>query len=244
MSATKVAMPVDSRGNVISGGMGVPLVAEPTLQSATKWIDIFDLSGAAYRTRTFSGIAIRNPSASTTVEIAIGGAFYATKCIVCGTQEFFVIDDLMFGPAAIDDTSGVYGTHVRAKLGTAQGTAYTATITYTPNPTNGQSFNVNGYIYEFSDDGSLANPSSGNIIVAIAATADLTWTAAVAAINATDQAVTATINVGTNVVTITSNAGGTVADAIVTVDVDTAAVFSAATLGGGSGGVAAVIHIW
>ncbi len=247
MSATDVALPVDAGGNVITGAMGVPIVVNPTLVDATNWLNVFDLSGATYRTRCFTGIAIRNPSAASTVEIAFSdGVAAITRSIICGTQEFFVLDDLFFGPAALDDTKGYKCKYIKARLGTAQGTAYTATITYTAagNTLNGKTFNVNGKIYEFSNDGSLADPSGTNILVAMGATADLSWTAAKDAINANDTDVVASINTGTDVITITSVGGGAVADAIVTADVDTSAVFSAATLGGGSGGVAPVIHIW
>jgi len=47
-------------------------------------------------------------------------------------------------------------------------------------------------------------------------------------------------------VTITSNGGGTDASGYATADgaVPTGAVFSAAVLGGGSGGVVPIFHIW
>lgn len=236
--------PLDANGNVIARAMGVPKVAEPTLVSDTKFVDIFDLSSAAMVNRVFTSIAVRNPSGSSEIEVAFGPSFASTRHIVCGTSQFFVLDSMMFGPSVEDQETGLKTLKVRAKLksGTAQGTAASATIIYTINPTDGHAFEINGTTYEFCEDGSVSDQSF--VKIDIKASADLTWTEAVAIINATEQAVTASINTGTDTVTITSVAGGSAAAAITTADISTGATFSGATLSGQAGGVTPTFHIW
>lgn len=246
MSATKVEQPTDSKGNVVERSMGNPLVVDDkTLHNATEFVDIFDLTADKYRNRAFTGLAIRNLSASTTIEIAMGEEGASTKNVVAGTQEYFILDDLMFGPNITDESEGNKTTKVRARLGTAQGTAHSATIDYSGpiQPADGDTVNIDGKIFEFSSDGSKA--PANDFIVEIGASADDSWTNLVDAINDDpEKRVVASIDTGTDTVTITSLLGGTIGDAIAIADVDTGATFSAATLGGGSGGVTPVFHIW
>lgn len=244
----RTRQPKDALGEVIQRAMGAPIVVDDVvLNNATTYADLIDLSGAAYADRVFTGISVENPDDDKTLHISFDDDDHVsnnTKHMVVSPGQVMVIDNLMFGPGVPSEDSGRRTTKIRGKLSSTEGTAYTATITYSGNATDGQTFTLNGLTYEFSDDGSLADPSSGNVKVDIKASDDLTWTEVVAVINANDPEVIASINTGTDVVTITSVAGGTAADAIALADVDTGATFSAATLGGGSSGVTPIVHIW
>ncbi len=240
----KMRLPLDANNHAVHRAMGLPSLQDAqVLVSATKFIDIFDLSSAVHLGRAFTGIAVSNPSPSTTVEVAFGASFAATKQIVVGAQQFLVFDDMLFGPETQDESTGVTTVKVRAKLGTLQGVQSTGTIGYAAaNPTDGMSVVINGVVYEFSGDKSAA---VANVKVDIAATADLTYTNLVSVVNATEQAVTASVNTGTDVFTLTSVGGGT-ASLITIADgaVPTGATFSGATLTGWSGGVTPIFHIW
>lgn len=236
-----VNVPTDAHGNPLDRAMGVPLVQDGyTLQSATKYVDIFDLS--AYPGRSFTGISVKNPHATVNIYLAIGDDFANTKNICIPANSYVTFDDQLFGQANGHEK-------FRAKLATATGTAASGTLDYDNtampvNPSDGQTVTVNGYVYEFSNDGSIANPSGSNIKVDIKATADLTWTEFVAVVNATDQAVTASVNTTSNLVTITSNYGGATGDAMTLVSGVTNVVASGGTLSGSSGGIVPIFHIW
>jgi hypothetical protein len=224
--------------------MGSPLVVDTAvLVSATDFVDIFDFTAESQKNRVFTSMAIRNLSAVSTVEVAFGEPFANIKNVVCGTQEFMILDQLMFGPSVRDEITGTFTTKIRARINPAQGTPATGTITYVANPTDQQRVVINGIIYEFSNDMSIS-PTLSDFGVQIGATADITWSNLTTVINANDQAVRASFAVG--VVTITSVAGGAAANAITIADgvPATGAVFSGATLSGAAGGVTPVIHIW
>lgn len=240
MAFPRVSQPVDARGQLISRAMGLPVLRDVvTLVSATTFVDIYDLA-KFHPTRAFTSLAIRNPSASSTIELSFGEDFASTRHLVCGTQEFFVLDNLMFGPLVIDESTGLHTNKIRARLGTAQGTAATGTISYVANPADGMKCTVDGKVLEFSNDASK-QPTSDYLVV-IAATADLTWANFAATVTANIQSVQAVQAPG--VVTITSVAGGALANAIAIADVSTGATFSGATLLGATGGVRPVFHIW
>jgi hypothetical protein len=228
--------------------MGLPILQDQiTLCDATKFVDIFDLTAAKYINRVFTAIAVQNGSQATTIELAFGVGMANVRQLVVGLSQFFVLDALMFGPNIYDDSTLLNTTKIRARLGTTQGTQASGTITYSGvgNPTDGQSVNVNGQVYEFSNDQSPEIP--GSVIVNIAGTKDLTYTALLTAILATDQALqNSAINTGTHILTIQSVAGGSPANAITIADgaSPTGATFSGATLSGAVGGYAPVFHIW
>ena len=248
MAGSRMTLPVDSRGQVITGAMGLPIVAQKTLVDDTNFAEIFDLSLAKYATRVFTGIAIRNLSAASTIELSFGGEDANDISIICGTSEFMVLDDLCFGPAVIDESEGTKVTSVRARLGTTSGTQASGTIDYSgaPDiiPNNEETVEINGLIYEFSND--TSKETTSDVLVAIGVSADATWTNLVNAINANDYDVRASIVTATNIITITAVVGGADGDAITIADGanPTGAAFSGATLSGSAGGITPVIHIW
>jgi hypothetical protein len=244
MSGSVVTQPVDSRGNVIRRSMGAPKVIDSlVLVSATNYVDVFDLSGPAFKNRVFTGMSIKNLSANSNIEVAFGEDFASVKNVVCGTAEYLVLDDLMFGPSVRDEDTQQETLKVRAKLSVASGNGASGTITYVANPANENRVEINGIIYEFSNDAS-SSPTLSDYLVAIGATADDSWNNLVLKINEVDQAIRASFAVGT--VTITSVAGGAAANAITIADgvSPTGATFSGATLSGALGGVTPVFHIW
>ena len=107
---------------------------------------------------------------------------------------------------------------------------------------DGQTVDVGGTIYEFSDDESVPD---GRRYVAIGASEDDSWNNFAAAVTSFDQNVRASNNPGANTVTIESNYGGDYGDGYVVADgpTPTGATFSG-NLAGGSGGVAVLVHIW
>lgn len=245
-SIVKMKVPTDGRNNPIQRAMGFPIPLNTIyLGSATKFVDIFDLSLPKYSLRAFTGISIRNPSASSSIILAFGQDFADTPSIIVEPQQYFTFDQLTYGASVFDDSDLVYCTKIRAKLDLAQGVFASATIGYgvSGNPTDQMTVEVNGKIYEFSADASK-DPGS-HVLVPIGASADLTWTSFRDEINANEQALTASIDTGTDVVTLTSNYGGSSGDGLVIVDgaSPTGAVFSGNTAGG-SGGVLPTFHIW
>lgn len=252
MSATNVKQPVDAGGNVINRAMGVPMVQDAiALVSATKYVDVFDLSADAYKNRVFTGIAVENPDNDKSVHISFDDSDFVSdnsKHMVVGPGNLMTLDSLMFGPGIVDESTGKKVTKIRAKLSSTEGTQFSGTIDYDNGgspvqPADGETITIGGRVYEFSNDGSLANPSGSNILVAIGATADLSWSNLLAVVNATDQSVTVTINTGTNVLTVTS-VGASASDDAYAMSTAITGVVVSATLGGGSGGVTPIIHIW
>ncbi len=234
MSDIKVGIPTDARGNPFDRAQDLPIVCDDKiLGSATKYADIFDLN--QYPDRAFIGILVRNPSASESIQIAIGDEFTTAKCIVVSPNSYFALDDQFFGSPAGHN-------RLRAKLDVASGTLASGTFSYAATqPANGNTVVINGTTYEFSSDASAA---PGNIYVQIGASADASWTNLMNAVNATDQAVTASINTGTDVLTITSNYGGSTGNAIGISTAIGGVTVSGANLAGGVGGVLPVFHIW
>jgi hypothetical protein len=243
MALASVNLPKDDSGNVINRAMGTPVVEyQKYLSSATKFADIFDLTSTALANRVFCGIAIRNPSATVSILIAIGDNDASSACIVVPPSTFIAFDNQSFGNIFDEvDAAKSIAKKVRARLDTLTGTLASGTIIYAGQPTNGQYLEVNGTEYEFTSD---ASAETGRVAVTIGASADLTYTALVTAINNNDFNVTASINTGTDTVTITANIGGTTGNAITIADGDTGATFSGATLASGAGGVLPQIHIW
>ena len=244
MSDVVGQIPKDASGVAFDRAMGIPIVKDSIiLGSATKWVDIFDIS--AYSNRAFIGMMIYNPSATLDLKLALTDAFGTDHCITAKPQQLMVFDDLSFGPGFSDIALAKAVSKIRGILSSASGTLASMTITYAASPANGKCVKLNGIVYEFSSDQSVA---PGRIKVNIGVSADDTWTNLVTAVNATDQSLTLTIDTGTNVVTVTSNYGGN--SLIPTVDGDeggantTGETFSGATTSGGSGGVTPTIHIW
>lgn len=244
MSKITMRLPQDAMGSAIDRAMGTPIVVDDSvLVSDEDFVDIFDLSADNFKNRVFCGMSISNPSSGTNIEIAFG-EFSNVKSIVCGASQFFCLDKMTFGPGVHDESTGTRATKVRAKLSTGQGTPATATIDYTGiQPADGQKFELNGKIYEFSSDMSK-DPLASQYWVRIGVDEDASWTNFINKVNQKEQAVRATIDTGNSEVTITSVAGGNKANAITIADVDTGASVSGSTLSGATGGVMPVIHIW
>lgn len=252
MANTKQSIPVDQRGHAIHRAMGLPLLERNLyLGSATYWTPVFNLNQDKYITRAFTGLAVRNPSASSGILLAaVGidqngvpelGSEYSF--LEVGVQQYFTLDRLMFGPGVVDESEEFFTRYILAKLTVAQGTNASGTIGYAATqPSDGDSFDINGVNYEFSDDGS--GTGSQDHIVDIGASADITYTNLVNKINAVQYEVRASINTGTDTVTLTATAGGTTGNSIALVDNGTGATLSGATLAGGTGGVLPSFHIW
>lgn len=244
--SSKLLLPKDSRNDVINRAMGVPIPsAEGLLLGPDRFATIFDLTVEAMFARVFIGLSIQNPSTSASIILSIAEPFSQQRDIVCPPNQFFTFDNLTFGPGIIDDTTGKRCNAVRAKLSFAQGVDSSATIDYSGsgNPTDGMLIEVDGKVFEFSDD--LSKDPVHDALIPLGATADDSWTYACNVINNTIQGVTATIDTGTDIVTISSNYGGAFGDGVVIQDgsVPTGATFSGNTTGG-SGGVPAIFHIW
>jgi hypothetical protein len=229
--------------------MGAPL-ATPQIPVAfalgsTSFVDVFDLTAPIYAGRSFIGMSVHNPSSGSRIVIGFGKAFNTDQDLVIRPNSTFVLDAMNFGPVTNDQSKGENTTHIRAALDVAQGTPASATIGYggSGNPTDGMLVNINGKIYEFSDDNSK-NPAN-DVKVDIAASADLTWQNFVNEVLANEQALLPTIDTGADTVTVTSRYGGAFGDGLVVADgaTPTGAAFSGNT-SGGSGGVPAIINIW
>lgn len=248
MSTPKIIGPVDQRGNPIHRSMGLPIVQKDIkLGNATYYVPIFDLTGDSYKTRVFGGISIENPSASSKIILASNDLLLPagmTDFLEVGTQQFFTLDNLQFGPGIIDDTSEKRTTVIYAKLDIAQGTPASGTIDYSVSgqPSDENTIEINGIIYEFSDDESK-DPNNSQI-VAIGASADDTWTNLVNKVNAVDPGCRLSIDTATDIVTVTAVYGGDYGQIINLNDGGTGATLSGASLSGGSGGVLPTFHIW
>jgi hypothetical protein len=226
--------------------MGMPIfgdgriINQPTkdlyLGSDTEFVHIFDLQAPASKNRMFIGIHVFNPSSTARIEI-VGGAADEVgppHDIVIPPLTFLTFDLMTFGIGARDLSKGIRIDYIRAKLNLAAGVLGSATIDYSGSgqPSDGELVNVNGKVYEFSDDQSKV--PANDFRVDIGASADITWTA-----------LDVTIDTGLDIVTLTSNYGGVLGNDIPISDgaTPTGAVFSGNTAGG-SGGVQPTIHIW
>lgn len=242
-------IPKDASGVAFERAMAVPIVKDSiVLGSSSKWVDIYDLTAWAYR--AFIGISIYNPDNTKKIKVALTDEFGTDHCITVQESGMFTLDNQSFGPGFSDESLGKAITRIRAKLSADSGTFSSMTIDYDNGgapiqPTNGMCVKINGIVYEFSDDASVA---PGRQKVVIGANADASWTALKDKINAVEQSVTVTIDTGTNILTVTSNYGG--ASAIATLDGDeaaantTGAVFSGAATSGGANGITPIFHIW
>lgn len=244
----RIALPKDANAVPIQRAMGQPIASAEgfSLGSNVSFVDIFNLENQSFFARAFTGLSIQNPSASNHIILSIGQPFSTYRHVVCPPQQFFVLDNLTFGPGIIDDTTGEKATRVRAKLQDVQeGTFATATINYSGSgqPSDQMTVEVNGLIYEFSDD--LSKEPGSSVRVPIGVDADATWTNFVAAIIANEQALTPSIDTGADIVTLTSNYGGAYGDGLVIQDgaTPTGATFSGNTAGG-TGGAVPIFHIW
>lgn len=237
--------PIDANGHPWGRAAGLPLCRKLGLDDVM--VDVWDftksINGAApdkFENRSFIGLSVYNPSETAEIHIAMGDAFENVADIIVPPDGYFTFDNMSFGPAIADNTYGVKVTHIRAKMSAQSGTKASATIEYSGNPSDGETFEIGDKTYEFSADQSAA---PGNIKIDILGSEDLTWAEAVDVINANDQAVTASIDTGTNTVTITSNYGGAEGNGYVVVDGDTGATFSG-NLSGGTGGESPIFNIW
>jgi len=242
MDDLRVAIPKDASGNPIDRSMGVPVVEFEVTLGAERFVDFMNFeTNNKLRDRVFHSIHIYNSSTSD-LHICLGEEFDEDTDIVCPAKTVLSFDDQTFGPGIYEETHQRRVTRLRAKLSAGIGTLASGTIDYSGSgqPTDGQTVEINGTTYEFNSD-SLA--TSGNIVVTIGADQDATWTNLANKINETDQAIYASIDTGTDTVTIESNYGGTTGNSVVIADVDTGATFSGATLTGGTGGYAPIIHV-
>jgi hypothetical protein len=234
---SKSNIPKDAQGAAFHRAMGVPRCSRTKiLGSATKFIDIFDLTGD----RVYTGISIQNPSTTARILIAIGEEFDEEVCIDVPPLGLYAFDNQSFG-GMYDASSGLARQDkVRAKLDTLVGVLASGTIAYVNNPSDGQTVVINGRTYEFSSDSSA---QSGRIYVPIGVSANDSFDNLADKIEDNDQALSAAASAGT--LTLTSNLGGTDGNAITMVNGSlVGATFSGGTLAGGSGGVTPIIHIW
>lgn len=248
--ATKTISPVDQRGLPIHRSMGLPVLSELYLGSASQWAIIFDLSNSKHEARVFTGMSIRNPSSGSQVILAAIENLPDTpyQFMKIGIQQFWTLDNLMFGPGFTDESenpeSSGYGKckYILGKLDVAQGTQASMTIDYSGsgNPSDGDTITVDGYVFEFSDDQSVA---PGRYKVTLGGSADVSWQNFVTVLNLAQRSVFATINTGTDIVTLTANLGGTSGNGIAVSDSGTGATLSGSTAGG-TGGVLVTHHIW
>lgn len=180
---------------------------------------------------------IENPSNVARLQIAIGDDFANQICIDVLPQGLVTFDQQTFGSFQDESASIEMATKLRAKLSSASGALAAADITYSGQPTNGQTFTMNGIVYEFSNDASV---SPGRIKIDIGASANATYDNLVDAVNDSDPNVFAVRTL--TVVDITSNYGGTDGNAMSITGTIANAVIT--NFAGGSGGVTPIIHIW
>lgn len=239
-------LPLDKHGHPIQKGMGVPLVTPSSLLlGVNKFVDVIDLSLAKYEERIFHGIMIENLSSSFSMSVSLGESFSTDEDLVIQPSKGYAFDGLLFGPNEKELSKDQLVTKIRARINGTVGTAASATIDYSGsgNPSDGETVNVNGKVYEFSSDASKT--PSNDYLVTIGGTADTSWTNFMNQVNAKEQALTVTIDTGTDTVTLTSNYGGAYGDGLVIADgaTPTGAIFSGNTAGG-SGGVGLICHVW
>lgn len=241
----KLQQAVDQRGHVITRSMGLPIAFDDLyLGLSTRWSILFDLTNDGSPNRVFTGISVENPSASSIIQLAQVQSLMDTpdQFLSIGTQQFFVLDFLQFGPIITDETTQRKCNFILGKLNVAQGTQASGTLSYGGvQPADGETVTINGIVFEFCDD--LSTSNSSYYKVDIGATADLSYTNLVSAVNLSQRYAYATIDTGTNVVTFEANWGGTTGDTV-TLATTTAAALSGALLSGGAGGVLGSYHIW
>lgn len=242
----KLNIPNDVNNHPIQRAMGTPIVSPAglALGSTAEYVDLMDLSG--YVGRLFHGISIKNKSTINRVQVGLGIEGNTDRDIEVEPNVTVFYDAQSFGPFSEDHTKESRVTHIRGiLLDSTSGTAATGDIVYAGQPADQQTIDVNGKIYEFSDD--MSKDPSSDVIVAIGVDEDTSWTNMSNAIAANEQAVTTSINTGTNTLTITSNYGGAYGDGLVVQDgaSPTGATFPAGNaLSGGAGGDEVVIHVW
>lgn len=243
--ATKLVNPIDQRGHLVTRAMGLPIKQDSFyLGSATEFAIVYDLSLAKHISRVFTGISVRNPSPASSVILAaisdIGDTPY--EFLKVGTQQYWTLDNLMYGPGITDESEARNTNYILGRLDVAQGTQATGILTYTGQPADQEFITLMGADYEFSSDSS--KQSGSEYIVAIGATANVTYTNLVTAINLSQRHVKASINTGTGEVTLTANPGGTSGNTITFSESASNVTASGAVLSGGAGGVLPDIHIW
>jgi hypothetical protein len=239
----KINIPNDVNNQSVQRAMGTPVVSPKGLKvgSDTEYVDLMDLSG--FDGRLFNGISIKNKS-SVVLDIGMGVEGNTDRDIEVEPNTTVFYDNQSFGPFSEDHTKESRVTHIRAICESALGTPASATIVYpVAIPADQETIEVNGKIYEFSND--MSKDPSHDVIVAIGVNNDVSWTNMANAINANEQAVSVSIDTGTNTITITSNYGGDYGDGLVVQDGanPTGATFSG-NLAGGTGGGEVVVHVW
>ena len=242
-----IRIPNDANQRPINRAMGIP-IASPLafrLGSSTKFVDLFDLVSGNLDRRAFTGFSVENPGAQAVI-LSFGPEFSENRSVRVGPTSFMSLDNQTFGTIVLDDTTLERVTRVRAKLEASDDGVFSfATIDYSGsgNPADEQTIEINGKIYEFSND--MSKAPSHDYLVEIGASDDDSYNNLLILVNSVEQALTATINTGTDLLTLTSNYGGAYGDGLVVVDGSnpTGAAFSGNT-SGGSGGVLPVIHIW
>lgn len=244
-ASNKMFVPTDANGNVLNRSMGIPVASKRFVTSHEHWCDLIDLSD--YGARVFIGMNIKNTSGLTNVMISFDEEDVGdeTENIIVGPQEAHAYDNLTFGPGVNDFSTGTRTRKIRVKLdgSSDSGSLSSATIVYGANPSDEQTVKINGNVYEFSADQSVA---PGRIKVDIGADADETYTNLINAIAANDGNAVGEIDTATSTVTIYCTKGGTDGDGMEVADGDvnpTGATFSGNTTGG-SGGISVVVNIW
>lgn len=242
----RIIGPIDQRQNPIVRAMGLPIALnQRVLSSATDFAILYDFSDEKYVTRVFQGLSVENPSPSSRIMLYAVDDLMDTPHLFfdVGVQQFFTVDWLQFGPGITDDSDDFRVRYILARLDVAQGTRASGSIVYTGvQPNDQETVNINGLIYEFSND--MSKQVSSDFKVVIGADAEESWTNFTNRLNLTQRYVTASIDTATDTITLTANIGGVEGDAITIADVDTGAVFSGATLSGSAGGVFGTFHVW
>jgi hypothetical protein len=240
-------LPLDQRQHPIQRAMGNPISSvDGLILGSVEYADIFNLSQAAQNIRTFIGMSIYNPSSVATINVAMGPEFHVGKNFAVPPTQFITFDYLTYGAQLADETTKLKTTRIRAALDANQGTLSSATIDYSGSgqPTDQQTVQIGSLVYEFSNDASKS--PLNNVLVAIGATADDSWTNFRQAVEDNEQGVIPTIDTGLDIVTITNKYGGTYGDGFVVADgaSPTGAVFSGNTAGGAGGITGVLFTIW
>lgn len=234
MTNINAKLPQDANNNPFNRAMGIPLCCNNKIVGSGSFFrDMIEFPVG----RVFNGIMIQNPSNTDRLQIAIGDDFADQVCIDLIPQGLVTFDQQTFG-AFQDEAAGIQlSTKLRAKLTALNGVLASATIAYTGQPTNAQTFEMNGITYEFSNDASV---SPGRVKINILGSADDTYDGLVNIVNETDPNVYASRSGGT--VTFESQYGGTDGNAMsLTGTIANASILSFA---GGSGGITPIIHLW
>lgn len=234
MTNVNAKLPQDANNNPFNRAMGIPLCCNNKIVGSPDYFrDMIDFPVG----RVFNGIMIENTSSSARLQIAIGDDFANQVCMDILPQGLVTFDQQTFGSFQDESADIAMSTKLRAKLSVLAGVLATGDITYSGQPTNGESFTMNGIVYEFSSDASVV---PGRIKIDIGGSANATYDNLVTVVNDSDPNVVAVRAL--TVVTFTSSYGGTDGNAMTLTGSVTNAVLTG--FSGGSGGVTPIIHIW